>query len=354
MGFPAARLTDMHVCPMVTVIVPHVGGPITAPGSPVTLIGMLPAARVGDIVTCVGPPDVIVMGSTTVLIGGQPAARMTSQCAHGGMVILGCFTVLVGDAGSGSGGGGSGGAGAGGAGGGAAQGAGTTPMAQELARISNGTSPTITVTGSDAFKTKTLVALSRILATPSGQAWLTQMQANGKSVTIQEGAAGQNDCTPANGTNAGNGTGTNSTINWDPNTTSLNGYSPEVGNCGSDTILFHEMCHGLHNGNGTHANGPNESFGQGGGGSSQRGEERQTVGTGPSVQQPPNPDGTPNTRPIQQEAPPGGNAPPGQQTNLNGTPPGPNYPTENSYRRDQGVPERPSYFPTNWPGGAPW
>ena len=96
MSKPAARLTDMHVCPMVTGIVPHVGGPISGPGCPTVLIGSLPAARVGDMVTCVGPPDTIAMGSFTVLIGGQPAAQMGSLCAHGGTVVLGLPTVLIG------------------------------------------------------------------------------------------------------------------------------------------------------------------------------------------------------------------------------------------------------------------
>ncbi|MHB1561137.1 MAG: PAAR domain-containing protein [Isosphaeraceae bacterium] len=96
---PAARLTDMHVCPMVTPGVPpipHVGGPISGPGAPTVLIGGLPAARVGDMAVCVGPPDAIVMGAFTVLIGGQPAARMGDMCAHGGTIVLGCPTVLVG------------------------------------------------------------------------------------------------------------------------------------------------------------------------------------------------------------------------------------------------------------------
>jgi uncharacterized Zn-binding protein involved in type VI secretion len=92
---PAARLTDMHVCPMVTGIVPHVGGPIVAPGAPVVLIGGLPAARVGDMCVCVGPPDVIALGSFTVLIGGQPAARMGDMTAHGGAIVIGCPTVLI-------------------------------------------------------------------------------------------------------------------------------------------------------------------------------------------------------------------------------------------------------------------
>jgi len=95
MGQPAARLTDMHVCPMLTALVPHVGGPIAAPGAPTVLIGGMPAARVGDMAVCVGPPDVIALGSFTVLISGQPAARMGDLTAHGGTIVLGCPTVLV-------------------------------------------------------------------------------------------------------------------------------------------------------------------------------------------------------------------------------------------------------------------
>ena len=93
---PAARLTDMHVCPMITVLVPHVGGPIAAPGCPTVLIGGLPAACVGDMAVCVGPPDVIALGAFTVLIGGRPAARMGDLTAHGGAIVLGCFNVLLG------------------------------------------------------------------------------------------------------------------------------------------------------------------------------------------------------------------------------------------------------------------
>ncbi len=95
MGVPAARLTDMHVCPMVTVLVPHVGGPITGPGCPTVLIGKMPAACLGDMATCVGPPDTIVMGSPTVLVGKKPVAKLGSTTGHGGTVILGCPTVLV-------------------------------------------------------------------------------------------------------------------------------------------------------------------------------------------------------------------------------------------------------------------
>lgn len=99
MGQPAARITDMHVCPMQTPAVPpipHVGGPIIGPGAPTVLIGGLPAAVVGDSVTCVGPPDSLVMGSTTVLLGGKPAIRMGDTSAHGGSIVAGMPTVLIG------------------------------------------------------------------------------------------------------------------------------------------------------------------------------------------------------------------------------------------------------------------
>ncbi len=93
---PAARISDMHVCPMVTGVVPHVGGPIIGPGAPTVMIAGLPAAVVGDNVTCVGPPDSIIKGSATVMIGGKPAARLGDSTAHGGSIILGAPTVMIG------------------------------------------------------------------------------------------------------------------------------------------------------------------------------------------------------------------------------------------------------------------
>lgn len=99
MGAPAARLTDMHVCPMQTPAVPpipHVGGPIIGPGAPTVLICNVPAAVMGDMCVCVGPPDSIVKGSATVMIGGKPAARMGDTTAHGGSIVLGAPTVLIG------------------------------------------------------------------------------------------------------------------------------------------------------------------------------------------------------------------------------------------------------------------
>ncbi len=96
MGMPAARISDMHVCPMVTGVVPHVGGPIMPPGAITVLICSLPAARVGDMEVCVGPTDSIVLGSMTVLIDKMPAARLGDMSAHGGSIVAGAPTVLVG------------------------------------------------------------------------------------------------------------------------------------------------------------------------------------------------------------------------------------------------------------------
>lgn len=96
---PSARVTDMHQCPMSTPglpAIPHVGGPIIGPGASTVLIGGLPAATVGDMATCVGPPDTIIKGSATVFIGGKPAARIGDICAHGGTIISGAPTVLIG------------------------------------------------------------------------------------------------------------------------------------------------------------------------------------------------------------------------------------------------------------------
>jgi uncharacterized Zn-binding protein involved in type VI secretion len=95
----AARITDMHACPMLTPglpPIPHVGGPIAGPGCPTVLIGGLPAAKVGDLAVCVGPPDTIVAGSSTVFVMGIPAARMGDACAHGGKIVAGFPTVIIG------------------------------------------------------------------------------------------------------------------------------------------------------------------------------------------------------------------------------------------------------------------
>ncbi|XXU82039.1 PAAR domain-containing protein [Sorangium sp. So ce1099] len=94
---PAARVTDMHVCPKVEPgPVPHVGGPILPAGEPTVIIGFMPAAREGDMAVCVGPPDKVSKGESSVLIGNKPAARLGDPMEHGGVIVLGCPTVLIG------------------------------------------------------------------------------------------------------------------------------------------------------------------------------------------------------------------------------------------------------------------
>jgi uncharacterized Zn-binding protein involved in type VI secretion len=94
---PAARVGDMHVCPMVDPVPkPHVGGPVMPPSTVTVLIGGMPAAVVGDSCTCAGPPDSIAAGSATVMIGGKAAARMGDSTAHGGSIVIGCPTVMIG------------------------------------------------------------------------------------------------------------------------------------------------------------------------------------------------------------------------------------------------------------------
>jgi uncharacterized Zn-binding protein involved in type VI secretion len=95
MGQPAARVTDMHTCPMCNGPVPHVGGPIL-PGQVTVLVGGLPSARATDQLVCVGPPDLIALGSFTVFVNKLPAARMGDVTGHGGPIVAGCPRVLIG------------------------------------------------------------------------------------------------------------------------------------------------------------------------------------------------------------------------------------------------------------------
>ena len=96
MGKPAARIGDMHVCPMYRGDTPHVGGPVGPVGSPNVKIGGQPAARQGDRAICNGPPDMISAGSATVFINGIPAARMGDSTAHGGKIVQGFSMVNIG------------------------------------------------------------------------------------------------------------------------------------------------------------------------------------------------------------------------------------------------------------------
>ena len=134
MGKPAARIGDMHVCPMVTVLVPHVGGPIVL-GSPNVLTGKIPQARITDMLVCVGPPDIIAMGSAGVFVNGLPAARMGDITAHGGVIVIGLPTVLIGEIVAGGGGGAGGPPGSGAAEGAAASGTIQLAFADVMAQV---------------------------------------------------------------------------------------------------------------------------------------------------------------------------------------------------------------------------
>ncbi|WP_224365662.1 PAAR domain-containing protein [Hyalangium versicolor] len=86
----------MHTCPKVEPgPVPHVGGPVLS-GEPTVIIGFMPAARVGDSLVCIGPPDSVSQGESTVIIGGKPAARLGDPTSHGGVIVVGYPTVLIG------------------------------------------------------------------------------------------------------------------------------------------------------------------------------------------------------------------------------------------------------------------
>ncbi|HKX86556.1 MAG TPA: PAAR domain-containing protein [Flavobacterium sp.] len=92
----AARATDMHTCPLVSGTVPHVGGPLLPGGNATVMIGGVPASIVGDTCVCAGPTDSLVAGSSSVMIGGKPAVRMGDSTAHGGVIVAGCPTVIIG------------------------------------------------------------------------------------------------------------------------------------------------------------------------------------------------------------------------------------------------------------------
>lgn len=92
----AARITDMHTCPMTTGTVPHVGGPLIPGANSSVLVGGLPASIVGDSCVCTGPPDSLSVGSSSVFIAGSPAVRMGDATGHGGVVVAGCPTVIIG------------------------------------------------------------------------------------------------------------------------------------------------------------------------------------------------------------------------------------------------------------------
>ncbi|WP_428650948.1 M91 family zinc metallopeptidase [Roseibium sp.] len=237
MGFPAARLTDMHTCPMCM----GVPAPIVFKCAYTVLTGKMPQARVSDMCVCVGPPppaggDPIITGAWNVLVEKMPAARMTDLTLKAGSIITGFPTVLIGTSG---GGGGGAGAGAGAAGAGAV---GTTNVG-----------PAIKIEGTQEFRAKTAAALAKIAQTPSGAKMLYDIQNSGKTVTIVE-TSGGNEVTgfTADGMVDGSGnpgSGSNSTVHYNPDRTSIGSEEPwmtrppEVG-------LAHEMAHAAHAANG--------------------------------------------------------------------------------------------------------
>ena len=290
---PAARLTDLHTCPMFDGPKPHVGGPVTGPCAPTVQVGMLLQARILDLATCVGPPDPLSQGASTILVGGMPPSALGDMTSHGGVITVGLPTVLLGGP-----------------------------------AVTLQVAPNQTTAFVDALR----AALSTILPTRSGIEWLRQMGLNARAVAfIELHTVPQNSFAQADdGANQANGVGSNVTISWDPTMNTLDPSLPgPQGSPGAAVVLAHEMVHGLHFANGDDRNGPNDSF-PGQNGSSARNEERSTVGTAGPITRP---DGT-----VDNSAPDYSH----------------DVPTENSFRDDLGIPRRPGYFPGNWPGGAPW
>ncbi|HUJ88747.1 MAG TPA: M91 family zinc metallopeptidase [Syntrophorhabdales bacterium] len=306
MGEPAARVGDDHKCPF------HGGGPIMPPAATTVLIGGKAAARIGDRAVC-SPPDTLAKGASSVLVEGLPACRLYDTTAHAGLIKAGCPTVLIGDP-----------------------------------------AVSIVINGDVTFAEKVQKALARILPTRSGAEWLRSMGVNGRTVTIEPTTKGSTS-TADNWTNAANGVGTNSTIRWNPDRPSSFPGSVPGGQAGSEIVLAHELCHAQHAANGDDSDGPDDQF-PGQAGTSARNEERRTVGTSgrnpdgsSNVQLPPPPPGTPPPPP-----PPAGTRPPAPPTEPNPADYSNEVPSENSFRRDLGIPLRPSYYQQNWPGGAPW
>ena len=306
-GMPAARIGDMHTCPMVTVLVPHVGGPI-------------------------------VLGAWNVLVSGPPQARMTDMCVCVGppsMLVLGSFTTLVGMAGSGAGGiGGAVALVAGGMLAGAGNMAGNYPRAfadpSSAAGYSTEFAPGIVVRGTPEFQQSALQSLRTLDGTPSGHELLSQLSNSGHTTTIVATNDANGYCQASNAAGAQDpSVGSDSTVSWNPNHHTTDASDPVAGSPGSTVVLAHELVHANHNANGRDANGPNDSY-SGQNGTSARGEERATVGAGgTSVTQP---DGSTASVPDHSN----------------------DHPTENSIRDDLGIPRRQTYYPGNWPGGAPW
>ncbi len=217
--FPAARISDNHVCPMSDGPKPHVGGPILPPCSINVVIGGLPAARLGDKATCVGPPDVIAMGASSVLINGLPAARQTDQMIHGGMIVIGHPLTLIGDP------------------------AFSPPSV-------------MTIEGTADFQSKVLRDLYFLSTLPSGQALLDRLQAAGEPIKIVEFTGPNSYCGPNSNLAARLGIATGSTVQYNPSLhANVYDSSGALVPCPPQLVLGHELSHALANSEGNHRYG---------------------------------------------------------------------------------------------------
>jgi uncharacterized Zn-binding protein involved in type VI secretion len=301
MTFPASRLTDLHLCPSFNGVIPHIGGPVQPPGATTVFINGLPAARVTDPALCVGVIDSISTGAGTVMAMGLPVAHLTSRSLHGGIVVMGSLNVLVGG------------------------------KSAEFR---------FALTGTQAEVGQLQEGLGLLYSTPSGRELIARLAASGQTVTISV-TTGGSDATPASADPGGKDT----SVRWNPSqrVEGLPAGDPR----GGAVVLGHELCHALHNAEDTQGGGPHEQH-PGQVGTSDRAEERQTVGSAPPYDA--------NGHPVSDASgnPAGTHTRRPDGTFEAGPDHGHDVPTENAIRDDFGFPRRPTYYPSNWPGGAPW
>ncbi|MCO6382391.1 M91 family zinc metallopeptidase [Oceanicola sp. 502str15] len=262
-------------------------GAVPAIGFPTVHTGSIPQARTLDTHGCMfHGPNTVIEGAMTVLTGGLPTARVMSKTACSAMCSSGQYNVLIGG--------------------------------------SSVTIP-ININGTNAFRLQVQNAAAELYGTPTGREIFRGIADSGNMIEMHELGVANGYCTPNNQSDARDGTGTGSRVDWNPTHANPGTFPGET----PTTVLGHELVHAYHNAQGNQAAGPMDSY-PGQSGSSNRGEERATVGTR----------GTTITDPS--------------GTVVNVPDHGNDVPTENSLRRDLGLPERPSYYPPTWPGGAPW
>jgi uncharacterized Zn-binding protein involved in type VI secretion len=191
--------------------VPHVGGPILPACAPLVLTNNQPQARLTDMATCVGAPDVIAMGAATVLVHGLPAARVGDSTAHGGAIVKGFPMVLIGG------------------------------PAFALP-------PNVKVSGPPDFQQQVYRDLYSLSTTPGGAEIFKQIGAKGVPVTIVPVAGNTGGGTALNGKDAQNGTARGSTVAYNPDYHS-NAHD-SAGKPSPPLILGHEMCQAVNNANG--------------------------------------------------------------------------------------------------------